>query len=477
MFTFPDFKRTKILVLGDVMLDRYWSGSTTRISPEAPVPIVRIEQPQIRVGGAANVALNLHSLGITVQLVGVIGLDEDGRCLERELRDLGLNHDLISLPSIATTTKLRVMSRHQQLIRLDFETTQTDLPLENIIEHYRQHLADVDMVILSDYGKGLLSDPQPFIKLAREMSKPVLVDPKGSDFVHRYHGATLVTPNRQEFEAEVGVCLSEEALLERARSLIEAAELNAILITRGEQGMTLIQRNGETKHLPTQAKEVFDVTGAGDTAIAVLAASIAGGSELEQAMQLANLAAGIVVGRLGAVSVTLAELETAFYHQCTDQLTIVTEEQLLTLCRAARLRGERLVMTNGCFDLLHAGHVKYLHQAKMLGDRLIVAVNVDETVSVLKGNGRPINSLNHRMQVLAGLKSVDWVVAFKEMTPERLIRAVMPDVLVKGGDYHPQQIAGAEVVLANGGEVKVIDFELGCSTTNIVNKILQPVLE
>jgi len=298
----------------------------------------------------------------------------------------------------------------------------------------------------------------------------VLVDPKALDF-SRYKGATLITPNMAEFELVAGACANEQELIEKGNRLLEQHDLDALLVTRGEHGMTLLRRGAPEFHLPTQAREVFDVTGAGDTVISVLAAALAAGEELPAATALANLAAGIVVGKLGTASVSVPELRRTVQHGQDAGFGEMNAEQLQIAVEDARSHGERIVMTNGCFDILHAGHVAYLAEARRLGDRLIVAVNTDDSVKRLKGAGRPINPLDRRMTVLAALESVDWVVTFSEDTPEQLICDVGPDLLVKGGDYRPEDIAGYDCVKRRGGDVVVLGFEDGCSTSRIIDAI------
>jgi len=339
-----------------------------------------------------------------------------------------------------------------------------------VVERVEQGLPHCGALVLSDYGKGALSQIQQMIKLARAAKVPVLIDPKGVDF-DRYRGATLLTPNLSEFEAVVGRCADEEQMVERGMTLIEKCELSALLITRSEQGMTLLQPNKAPLHLPTQAQEVFDVTGAGDTVIGVLAAALAAGNTLEESCFLANAAAGVVVGKLGTSTVSPVELENAIRGRSESGFGVMTEAQLHLAVQAARQRGEKVVMTNGIFDILHAGHVSYLANARKLGDRLIVAVNSDASTKRLKGENRPVNALEQRMIVLGALEAVDWVVDFEEDTPQRLIASILPDLLVKGGDYQPHQIAGCDEVWAAGGEVKVLNFEDGLSTTGIIQSI------
>ncbi|MDN5871548.1 MAG: bifunctional D-glycero-beta-D-manno-heptose-7-phosphate kinase/D-glycero-beta-D-manno-heptose 1-phosphate adenylyltransferase HldE [Nitrococcus sp.] len=467
----PDFRSLKLLVAGDVMLDRYWHGETGRISPEAPVPVVAVGRTEDRPGGAANVALALAALGVETTLVAPVGADEAGSALRRLLFDAGVKAYWVEQPKGTTITKLRVISQHQQMLRLDFEGPSdavSGVPLELL----SRSLPRADAVILSDYAKGALANIEPLIAACRAAGSPVLIDPKRASFA-AYAGASVLTPNRAELERMAGPCATELELVERARELLTRLDAGAVLVTRGEHGMTLIEREREAVHIPARAREVFDVTGAGDTVIAVLAAALAAGEDLPQAAALANLAAAVVVGKLGTASVNITELRAAARHgrPADARRGIVSEAELITLVQALRQRQEIVVMTNGCFDILHPGHIAYLEQAKALGDRLIVAVNDDGSVRRLKGGDRPINPLVQRMAVVAGLAAVDWVVAFSEDTPARLIEAIDPDVLAKGGDYRLEDVAGHEWVLARGGQVRLLPIEGGYSTTGIVERI------
>ncbi|OTQ79399.1 bifunctional D-glycero-beta-D-manno-heptose-7-phosphate kinase/D-glycero-beta-D-manno-heptose 1-phosphate adenylyltransferase HldE [Gilliamella apis] len=468
----PEFNQANVLVVGDIMLDRYWYGGTNRISPEAPVPIVKVDALEERAGGAANVAMNITSLGGSARLIGFTGIDEPAKVLDEQLTKRNVHCDFVSVSTHPTITKLRVLSRNQQLIRIDFEEGFNSVDHTPILERIESALSTSKVLVLSDYAKGALTAVQAMIKQAQKANVPILVDPKGTDF-ERYRGATLLTPNMSEFEAVVGVCKTEQEIIEKGYQLIKQYDLKALLVTRSEKGMTLLQLDKPVYHLPTQAKEVFDVTGAGDTVIATLAASLAAGQSLEESCFLANAAAGVVVGKLGTSTVSQVELSNAIRARTDDGFGVMTEETLKEEIRKARLRGEKIVMTNGCFDILHAGHVSYLANARKLGDRLIVAVNSDASVKQLKGQSRPINPLMQRMIVLGALDSVDWVVPFEEETPQRLIASILPDVLVKGGDYKPEDIAGGKEVIEAGGIVKVLNFEDGCSTTNIIDKIKQ----
>ena len=469
--TLPDFSRAQVVVIGDLMLDRYWHGDTGRISPEAPVPVVRVGQVEERPGGAANVALNIAALRGRVNLLGLTGDDEAAYSLQSRLEQTGVGCDFQPVPGHPTICKLRVLSRRQQLIRLDFEQPFGPEASAALAQRFEKALAGAPVVILSDYAKGTLADAPGLICHARGAGCKVLVDPKGQAF-ERYRGADLLTPNLSEFEAVVGGCADLETLESRARQLMRQFDLGGLLITRGEQGMSLVSQGAPALHLPAHAREVYDVTGAGDTVISVLAAALSAGSTLPVATALANVAAGLVVGKVGTASVTVAELRRALHGLQADDHGPVTREQLKVLVEDARAQGEKVVMTNGCFDLLHAGHVAYLQQARALGDRLIVAVNDDASVRRLgKGADRPVNPVEQRMTVLSALAAVDWVVPFSEDTPAELVADIVPDVLVKGGDYRVEEIAGAQTVQQAGGQVVVLDFVDGVSTTSIIERI------
>ncbi len=472
----PDFSNSAILVVGDLMLDRYWHGPTSRISPEAPVPVVKIEESEERAGGAGNVALNIAALNGIPALVGLTGQDEAAHILNDRLGCQGVNCHFVELQGCTTITKLRVLSRHQQLIRLDFEDGfHFDIgeganASERLLQAYTKQLAQHDVVVFSDYQKGTLRDLPRLIALAKQQNKKIIIDPKGNDF-SIYKGATLLTPNLSEFEAIVGHCESDEQLVDKAEALCQELQLEALLITRSEKGMTLIQANKSAVHLPTRARDVYDVTGAGDTVIATLAVAIAQGLDMVAATKLANLAASVVVGKVGTATVTVHELRNAM-RQITDiEQGIISEERLVALVADAKQHGEKVIMTNGCFDILHAGHVSYLEQAKSLGDRLVVAVNDDDSVKRIKGPERPVNTMTRRMQVLAGLSCVDWVVPFYEDTPTRLICDVAPSVLVKGGDNEVDKIPGGDCVKAQGGEVLIMQYVDNCSTTGLIRSI------
>lgn len=470
MLSMKDFSKTKLLVVGDVMLDQYWSGRATRISPEAPVPVVKIASDDIRAGGAANVALNVAALGAQVDLMGIIGRDDFGVQLDKVLSDAGVvSHWTYS--EAGTICKLRVLSHHQQLIRMDFENPVPEQDALVLTQALVEKVAGYDALIISDYAKGALPFVEKMIAAARQHNVPVLIDPKGNDFT-KYQGATVIKPNQGEFETIVGRCETTEVLLEKAQGLIKELGIEALLVTRSENGMALVSNGAKPYLLKSQAQEVFDVTGAGDTVMATLATAFASGMSLSSAVNLANQAASIVVKKVGTSTVTRAELEEQIKNTQRHQGYVsMSEEEVKTLVKIAQDRGERVVFTNGCFDLLHSGHVRYLNEAARLGERLIVAVNTDESVQVLKGPTRPIVTLESRMELLSALSCVDWVLPFSEDTPERLICELKPNVLVKGGDYKPENIAGAQCVWANGGQVEVLSFWQGYSTSSMVNKI------
>lgn len=464
----PQFDGVRVLVAGDVMLDRYWFGATQRISPEAPVPVVHVHDIEERPGGAGNVAVNLTSLGAHCTVLGITGDDAVADQLAAAMEKRGVSCRFTRLKGAATIIKQRVMSRHQQLIRIDFEESFGSFAAAPLLPQFKKEIAAAQVVILSDYGKGSLTAVQDLIGAARLAGKPVLVDPKGRDF-SKYRGVTLITPNLAELEAVVGECPDEATLVRKGEKLRDELDLKALLVTRSEHGMTLLEAGKPPLHLPTQAQEVSDVTGAGDTVIAVLAAGIAAGLDLPHAAALSNLAAGIVVAKLGAATVSTPELRLAAHSRSGSGA--LSEAALMDAVAHARSQGERIIMTNGVFDILHAGHVSYLEDARKLGDRLIVAVNDDASVKRLKGDDRPVNTVANRMKVLAALSCVDWVTPFSEDTPERLICKVLPDVLVKGGDYRAEDVAGYGCVTQNGGQVRILPFVDGLSTTNTLAAI------
>lgn len=462
MHGIPDFTNVQVWVAGDVMLDRYWQGEARRISPEAPVPVVKMGFEENRLGGAANVALNLAVLGCNARLAGWVGDDEAGRTLRHEATRRGIDAQLSTVAGLPTILKLRVLAGNHQVMRVDFEQ-----PFADTIAA-PPWTADAGAVVLSDYAKGTLADPRDLITSARTHGLPIIVDPKGTDWA-RYQGASILTPNWSEWTEVAGVSHDEDALAAQAQQWISTLELSALLITRSEKGMSLYQAGQAPVHIPTEARAVADVTGAGDTVVAALAAGIAAGLDWEAACRLANTAAGIVVGKVGTSVVSPRELADA--KQQALPKVAVDREQLARQIADYQARGERIVFTNGCFDILHAGHVSYLTEAASHGDRLVVAVNSDRSVSELKGPTRPVNHAPQRMDVLAGLAAVDHVIEFDESTPEALLGLIKPDVLVKGGDYaNVSDVVGHEIVEGYGGRVQVLGVVAGVSTTGIIDK-------
>lgn len=466
----PSLQSVHVLVVGDVMLDRYWIGGADRVSQEAPVPVVDVQQTEDRPGGAANVALNVASLGARCTLVGLVGDDEAARSLTERLAAAGVECDFVTVDHWPTITKLRVVSQQQQLLRADFERPLPCDPGAAIAARVRAHLARASIVVLQDYDKGALGDPRHLVELAAGAGVPVLVDPKHKPFAC-YAGADMVKPNVHEFRAAVGPWEDDDAMVSLGQALCAHHRMNALVITRGSQGMMVVEHDGRHGHVPARPVDVYDVTGAGDTAAAALAVTRSLGWEAQACAQVANVASAIAVGRVGTAAVSGPELALALAAAPRTDRGVLGRTQLVDAVAQARARGERVVFTNGCFDILHAGHVAYLEEARALGDRLVVAVNDDASVRRLKGSGRPVNPLARRLKVLSGLMAVDWVVGFDEDTPEPLLEALRPDVLVKGGDYGPEEVVGADLVRAQGGEVRVLGLVEDLSTTAIVERI------
>jgi len=470
------FTGKTVLVLGDVMLDRFIYGAVDRISPEAPVPVIAVERETAMLGGAGNVARNVAALGGRAVLLGLIGDDEAGRTLEGLLRDeAGLEAELVIDPARRTTEKVRYISGSHQMLRVDRED-RTEARAEALLAAFNRRLAEADVVVLSDYAKGVLTDAvtRSAIDAARAAGKPVIVDPKSRNLA-RYDGATLIKPNRKEAAEATGISGNSDEASEAAGAAIlaQAPGLEAALITRGGAGMTLSQRGAAAVHLPATAVEVFDVSGAGDTVAATLALALAAGAALAEASALANLAAGLVVAKLGTDVVTAAEL-TALARSAAGEpaaVKIADRDQARDIVAGWRARGLKVGFTNGCFDLLHPGHVSLLDQARAACDRLIVGLNTDASVSKLKGPTRPVQKEAGRATVLASLSSVDLVVLFDEDTPLQLIETFRPDVLVKGADYTVETVVGSDLVLGYGGRVVLADLKAGQSTTALIGRM------
>ena len=463
-------KKANVLVIGDIILDKYIYGSVDRVSPESPVPVLRPESEESRLGGAANVASNISSLGSKVSLQGVIGRDEAAEGLKALLKEKKVK-GFFSTSSLPTISKLRLLASRQQLLRIDVEEkfsiedwSKTKALFSKIISSTK-----ATVIVVSDYDKGTLRDIPFLIKQAAKKNIYTLIDPKGNDF-SKYEGANIITPNYLEFSNAVGGVSSESDLTLKANDLIEDLKLEALLITRGAEGMTLVEKQKDKMirtDFSTLAQEVFDVSGAGDTVIASLAASIASGFNLSDSVRISNVAAGIVVGKSGTATPRLSELEASFKTNSDS----FSKAQLKLICKEAKEDSLKVVFTNGCFDILHAGHLSYLEAAKELGDKLIVGINNDSSVSKLKGKGRPINPLEERMALIQALKCVDYVVSFSEDTPLKLIEFLKPNVLVKGADYKVKDIVGSESVIKDGGEVRTIPLVKGLSSSRKIQKI------
>lgn len=468
----------KALVIGDLMLDRYIMGDVQRISPEAPVPVVLQRRYQENAGGAANVASNLVQLGIHCDICGCIGVDNEGDSLLTILQGLGIHTEYVYRSADRPTiSKTRIMSGNQQIVRVDLEDSQTFNTDEQselqglLMQALGQH---PDIVILSDYAKGLLSPElcQYVIQHCRQHKIPILVDPKGKDY-QKYQGATALTPNKKEAAEACAVSINDnQTLMQAAANLRQSLQLDFLAVTRGEEGISLLSQD-QIHHISATAKQVFDVSGAGDTVIATLAAGLLHQLKPLQALQLANVAAGVVVGKVGTVPIKREELILTLANKESNQQTdkICTLAQLKEKVATWQQQKLKIVFTNGCFDLLHAGHVTYLEAARKTGDKLILGLNTDQSVQALKGPTRPVINEHDRARVLAALESVDAVVLFDEDTPLNLVNTLRPDVIVKGDDYREDQVVGGEQVKSWGGEVKLIPLVQGRSTSNILEKI------
>ncbi|MFZ5868399.1 MAG: D-glycero-beta-D-manno-heptose-7-phosphate kinase [Thermodesulfobacteriota bacterium] len=463
-----------ILVAGDVMVDEYVMGEVERISPESPVPVVLVRDRSRRLGGAGNVARNLLSLGARVALFASVGKDPVGRWFRKHCNELGIESFWLKEDEVRpTTVKTRVVARNQQLVRIDEENAgQINEELEAaIIKDVESVVPQVKAVVISDYGKGFLTPRllQAFISASRSSRVPILIDPKGMDFT-RYRGATYITPNLRETSQAAGIEITDHATLVQAgRVLLERTEAEGIIITRGREGATLVSRQ-KVKTFAVKPVEIIDVTGAGDTVIAALALSLANGLSVENAISIANLAASIVVSRFGAASVTRDELINHLAEQKASPKVLTTEE-VGTVLRNHRAKGETIVFTNGCFDLLHSGHLKTLREASEMGNVLVVGINSDLSVGRIKGPGRPVMKEADRIELVAALSFVDYVVVFGEDTPKQLIEEVRPDVLVKGEDWRGKKVVGEEVVTSRCGRVAFIKHLEGISTTELIKRI------
>lgn len=467
-----------VACVGDLMLDRFIYGSVDRVSPEAPIPVLRVERETAMVGGAGNVAANVTAIGARCLFAGVVGDDDEGaRAAALIARAIGEEGHVLVEPGRATTVKTRLIAGRQQLLRADQETTRpiSAESARSLVAAIRRDLPRIRALILSDYGKGVLSPDtvQLLIGLGWDAGIPVIVDPKGNDY-GVYRGASVVTPNRKELSEAAGMPVDDDvSVVAAARRVIESSGVMAVVATRSERGMTVVTAAGSVDHLPAQAREVFDVSGAGDTVVAVLAAALAAGAPLTDAARVANLAAGVVVGKVGTAVVRASELLDEIHERAwrrADSKLVDLPAAVESLERR-RTMGERIGFTNGCFDLLHPGHLSLLRQAKAACDVLVVGLNSDASVGRLKGPNRPVRDQISRAEVLAALSVVDLIVVFDEDTPETLIKALAPDVLVKGADYTVDKVVGADFVLGRGGKVVLAELVPGQSTTSTIERM------
>ncbi|MCK5687249.1 D-glycero-beta-D-manno-heptose-7-phosphate kinase [bacterium] len=464
-----------ILVLGDFMVDHYLWGTVNRISPEAPVPVVHVKTETFNLGGAGNVVNNLLAFGCAVSAGGMVGKDKDGDFILDELRKNNVNTDaFLKKGDYQTIKKCRIIAEHNHVVRFDRETISdiSELEEELLLGKLNGKLDQFDCIILSDYGKGLLTNRlcQKIINKCLEMKIPVIVDPKGSDY-SKYFGATLVTPNKKEASRAAKIdIIDDESLKSAGIKLLTDLNLDYVVITLSKDGMALFNKNGMEK-IPAIARDVYDVTGAGDTVIAGLAYSFSNNISLRHGCEFANKAAAIVVGQVGPATATIKEIEEFNYINNVYPEKIIERRKLGKIVEQYRENSKKIVFTNGCFDIIHAGHVFYLKEARKFGDVLIIGLNSDSSVKILKGESRPIFDQNERASVLSALQMIDHIVIFSEETPQNLIDEIIPDVLVKGGDYVKEEIVGYTTVIENGGQVEVVKFVEGQSTTSVIELI------
>ena len=460
--------KNKILVIGDLMLDEYWFGNSNRISPEAPAPVVNITKKEYRIGGAGNVALNLLEIGVNVTLVSSIGKDLDGKIIKDLLKKKSLVSHL-SINKCKTIKKQRIFSQDHQMMRLDIESNKEDYEIK-MSNDLKDKINKSKLIILSDYGKGTLLDIKNIIKYAKSKGKLIIIDPKGLDFL-KYTGATILTPNFKEFSAIVGTVINETDLKIKSKQLIKKLKLDGLLVTRGKDGMTFITKNN-ILHKQSPAQDVFDVTGAGDTVIAAFSAYLSDGKSFTESIEMANIAASIVIKKVGTATASRKEIEDILNlkDRNLNKKYYKDPAELLNQIKYIKSKNLKIVMTNGCFDILHPGHIHLLENAKKFGDFIIVAINTDKSVKKIKGGNRPFNSLTSRIKMLTSLSCVDLVVSFNEVNPKNIIKMISPNILVKGGDYKIKDIIGADYVKSYNGEVKVVKLKDGYSTTKILNR-------
>ncbi len=477
-YFFNNNARPKILIVGDLILDEYIWGEVNRISPEAPVPVLETRSENLALGGAANVANNLVGLGCEVHLCGAIGQDEKGDKLLQMIHERAIQTEgIFRFVHRPTTSKIRIIAHSQQILRIDKEDNRpiTEETEKKLIQYINQIIPGVDGIICSDYHKGILTEKiiKTILRRAKKSKKAVIVDPKSSDF-SLYKGATVITPNEREVARSVPIKIRDKQDLGRAAEyLLNLTQAEAVLITLGKDGMSLYQSKEEFVSIPTVAKEVFDVTGAGDTVISVFSMAVFVGFSYREAAWLANMAASVVVGKVGTAVVTLEEINE-FLHQemLHASHTVMKLAELKTIISMAKSTDKKVVLTNGCFDIIHGGHIEFLQKAKSFGDILVVGLNTDQSVRKLKGGNRPIKNEKERGDILSALKYVDYIILFDETTPEKLIREIRPDILVKGNDYKIDEVVGREIVEGYGARVELVPVVAGYSTTATLEKIM-----
>ncbi|WP_115956036.1 bifunctional D-glycero-beta-D-manno-heptose-7-phosphate kinase/D-glycero-beta-D-manno-heptose 1-phosphate adenylyltransferase HldE [Candidatus Purcelliella pentastirinorum] len=454
---FLNFNSVNVLVVGDVMLDRYCYGIVNSVANDAPVPILNVKDIKDIPGGAANVAMNVNSLGAKVRLIGLIGDDEHGQILKRLLNDAKISYNFITLKSFSTITKFRILSQDQQLIRLDFESELNNNINNLIFDYVIKFLSCYDVLIISDYGKGTLVDIDIIVNAAKKKNIPVLIDPKGSDFI-RYKGATVLTPNIIEFESVVGKCVDDAQIFTKGIKLLNDLDLYGLLITRSEHGMTLLRNGKNPLNFSSTADKVYDVTGAGDTVIAVLATSFASGYSLERSCYLSNLAAGIIVGKFRTSSINLLELLNNVMSGIDNNFNIVDINYLKYLVNLSRKQKEKIVMIYGVFNVLHVNHINFIIKASSIGDRLIVAVNNGYSINKLSNKDSLIQTLKDRMFLLSSLKYIDWIVSFKDNNLNFIIKEILPDFLIKYDNFSENEFIADEQILSYG--IKILNFNI-----------------
>ena len=476
-FDISKFYQTHLLVIGDLMIDEYLRGEVDHISPEAPVPVVAITNQDYTLGGSGNVVNNLITLGAKVSVLGVIGKGGDGKLLLSKLDALGANtQGIIQEPGRHTTKKTRIIAEHQQVLRIDRETKKgiSAPTFKNIIKHAEKIIPEVDVVLISDYGKGLINRSmiKNLVQIANKHNKTTIADPKGLDFT-KYAGVNLLTPNKKEASLASGMEITDaNTLAEVGQVLLAKSNIDQLLITCGKDGMVLFEKDRKPSKTATKAREVYDVSGAGDTVLSVLGLGIAAGLPFKTAVALANAAAGIVVGKVGTATVTQKELLQALKLTAAETVPKhKTLKELGELCRKLQKDRKRIVLTNGCFDLLHVGHIKLFSASKKLGDVMIVAIDDDDSVRNLKGSGRPVISATERVRILSALDSVDYMIVFANSELDQVIESIRPDILTKGSNYDSEEVLGRDIVESYGGRVELIPITEEISTTQIINTI------